>query len=49
MFEDKKDFKEGIWSELWVAANNKAIEDAKREGQKKSDLIPYWCLGKDQN
>lgn len=48
MFEDKKDFKEDIWSELWVAANNKAIEDAKREGQKKSDLIPYWCLGKDQ-
>lgn len=48
MFEDKKDFKEGIWSELWVAANNKAIEDAKREGQKKSALIPYWCLGKDQ-
>ena len=36
MFEDKKDFKEDIWSELWVAANNKAIEDAKREGQKVS-------------
>lgn len=48
MFEDKKDFKKDIWSELWEAANNKAIEDARREGHKKSDLIPYWCLGKDQ-
>ncbi|MBQ5432172.1 MAG: hypothetical protein IIU30_01810, partial [Treponema sp.] len=49
MFEGKNDFKKGIWPELWEAANNKAIEDAKKEGHKKSDLIPYWCLGKDQN
>ncbi|MCF0241124.1 MAG: hypothetical protein HUK25_00710, partial [Treponema sp.] len=48
MFADKTDFKKDVWSELWDAANKKAIEDAKREKRKKSDLIPYWCLGKDQ-
>ena len=48
MFENKRDFNKELWSELWEAANNKAIEDSKREGYKKSDLIPYWCLGKDQ-
>ena len=48
MFEHKHDFEKDIWTELWESANNKAIEDAKKEGHKKSDLIPYWCLGKDQ-
>lgn len=35
------DFKNDIWSEMFMAAENE-----KKQGQ--SDLIPYWCLGEDQ-
>lgn len=37
----KIEFKKDIWKEMFQAAEN---EKPKEE----SDLIPYWCLGKDQ-
>lgn len=44
MFKDKSDFKgKDICKELWEEAKNTLNPDGK-----KSDLIPYWCLGPDQ-
>lgn len=34
-------FKRDVWTEMFAAA-----EEAKPQGE--SDLIPFWCLGKDQ-
>ena len=41
-FSDKS-FISDVWQELFAMA----VEDVKEEGQ--SELVPYWCLGKNQN